>query len=147
MRAMTLPALGALFSAVLLAACRPEPQAPPASPAPAPVPAPPTAAAAQDLDAVGTEPFWSIQARPGSLLYQRAGETTGAFAADGPQPAVNGGLTWTAKEMKLEIAPGDCSDGMSDRTFPYAATATLAGGEVLKGCAAPPNYFDGQPKP
>ena len=142
MRAMTLA-----LAAALLGACRPQAPQNPGPVSPGPPPAKPSDETPRELDAVGTEPFWSIQARPGSLLYQRMGEPARAFGADGPEPAVGDGLTWTAGEMKLELTPGDCSDGMSDRVFPYSATATLAAGEVLKGCAAPPGYFDGQPKP
>jgi uncharacterized membrane protein len=38
------------------------------------------------------------------------------------------------------LTPGDCSDGMSDRTFPFVATIAL-GEETLRGCG----YTTSQP--
>ena len=40
----------------------------------------------------------------------------------------------------LMITPGECSDGMSDRTYPYTATL-LVGDEQRQGCA----WTDSQP--
>ena len=34
----------------------------------------------------------------------------------------------------LAVTPGDCSDGMSDRTYPFVATLQVAG-EQRNGCA------------
>lgn len=145
MRAMSLSFAGGAAAALLLAACRPGVQAtPPAAPIAAPAP---QGGAVSALDAVGTEPFWSLQARPGRLLFQRMGEGAKPMAGAGPAPGLDGAIVWDGADLKLEVRPGECSDGMSDRVFPYAATVTLAAGEVLKGCAAPPGYFDGQPKP
>jgi uncharacterized membrane protein len=46
--------------------------------------------------------------------------------------------TWAAEgpagSIRVSIDPGDCSDGMSDRVYPYAVEVVL-GEEVLKGCA------------
>jgi uncharacterized membrane protein len=37
------------------------------------------------------------------------------------------------KALTATLTPGDCSDGMSDRRFPFVATIAL-GGETLQGC-------------
>ena len=38
------------------------------------------------------------------------------------------------QSFDLTITPGECSDGMSDRTYPYTATL-LIGAEQRQGCA------------
>jgi len=42
--------------------------------------------------------------------------------------------------VTITLTPGACSDGMSDRTYPYVATIAL-GDETLRGCG----YTDRQP--
>ena len=47
--------------------------------------------------------------------------------------------TWAARTaagaIAVSIDPAACSDGMSDRTYPYAVEIRL-GDEILKGCAS-----------
>ncbi|MBU7581221.1 MAG: hypothetical protein KAF27_12290, partial [Porphyrobacter sp.] len=58
--------------------------------------------------------------------------------------AGNGGLgfsgTLEGKPLTATLTPGTCSDGMSDRAFPFVATIAL-GGETFEGCG----YTDRQP--
>lgn len=86
---------------------------------------------------LGTEPFWGGKVGGGQLTYStpenQAGETVPArrFAGN------NGlGFSGTLAEgpFDLTIAPGECSDGMSDRTFPYTATLRI-GDRQQNGCA------------
>ncbi|HSG33186.1 MAG TPA: hypothetical protein VLA37_01530, partial [Sphingomonadaceae bacterium] len=52
--------------------------------------------------------------------------------------AGRGGLTFSGtyqgSNFDLLLTEGACSDGMSDRTYPFVATLSL-GGEVRNGCA------------
>lgn len=141
-----------LLSAVLLAAC--QPQAPDGAPAEAPADAPaavatpepaspPPAPAAQptpaddfkvDLKLVGTEPFWAVQVRQGELVLQRPDMPDMRTANPGPVATATTAV-WTAEGMTIVVRRETCSDGMSDRVYPFAAEVTV-GTEVLKGCAA-----------
>ena len=93
------------------------------------------------IDVGGTEPFWALKISPDSGGYLAKysspelpeGET---FAVS--RFAGNNGLgfsgEWAGAPVILALTPGECSDGMSDRTYPY--TATLQLDEVtLFGCA------------
>jgi len=44
------------------------------------------------------------------------------------------------KPLTATLTPGECSDGMSDRRFPFVATIAL-GGETFAGCG----YTTSQP--
>ena len=91
----------------------------------------------------GTEPFWGGEIAGTEARYTTPENIDGAsFAVD--RFAGNNGLGFTGAvegvSFDLTVTPGDCSDGMSDRTYPYTATL-LIGGETRNGCA----YTDRQP--
>lgn len=95
------------------------------------------------ITALGTEPFWSARIEGAQLTYSTPDKPQGVAAAV-TRFAGNGGLgisgTLDGAALQLAITPGACSDGMSDRTYPYGAT--LAVGDVVSsGCA----YTDAQP--
>ncbi|QBX37064.1 hypothetical protein E4M02_03445 [Brevundimonas sp. S30B] len=131
--------LVALISLLALAAC--------SDPAPAPETTSETPAIRpamlggvnlnEPVRALGTEPFWSVEIGPDQLAYDRAGEITAQRAAhDGPQ--VQGTMaTWQATDgsMTVTLMATECSDGMSDRTYPLTARIEV-GQETLNGCAA-----------
>ncbi len=102
-------------------------------------------AIAQDeaITALGTEPFWNGEIANGTLVYSTP-ELPGGTEIAVKRFAGNGGLGVSGeldgKPLDLAITPGRCSDGMSDRTFPYTATLSI-GGDVRTGCA----YTDRQP--
>jgi uncharacterized membrane protein len=85
----------------------------------------------------GTEPFWSGEVANGRLTYatpeNQAGETVPVRRFAG-----NNGLGFSGilgdRPLDMTITPGACSDGMSDRTYPYTATLQL-GEEQRRGCA------------
>ena len=86
---------------------------------------------------VGTEPFWGGTVTGTSLTWSTLEN------ADGEQIVVSrfagrGGLTFSGtlggQSFDMALTPGDCSDGMSDRTFPFHATVKL-GAQQLNGCA------------
>ena len=91
----------------------------------------------------GTEPFWGGSVAGGRLSYttpdniDRATITVARFAG-------RGGLTFSGTlggaPFDLLVTMGECSDGMSDRTYPFTATLSL-GEELRRGCA----WTDAQP--
>lgn len=111
-----------------------------------------TAATAQTFDAiapgetirlVGTEPFWGGTVTGTEFLYTHLENQTGERIAV-KRFAGNSGLgfsgTRNGQPLDLMITRGVCSDGMSDRSFPYTATLRL-GVEQRSGCA----WTDRQP--
>lgn len=146
MRAATSHA-GAAILIALAAACQPagERRAPaaerPAGNAPAlaeGAQAPFAAIAAEDtIRLVGTEPFWGGTIRAGELVYSTPENQRGDLVAV-RRFAGNNGLgfsgTWNGAPLDLAITPASCSDGMSDRIYPFAVTLRL-GEEQRDGCA------------
>ncbi|MGH6787346.1 MAG: COG3650 family protein [Novosphingobium sp.] len=137
----------ALVLFALLAACRDAPEAPATAPsatsavaessaAPSPPPSP-TPAPAERFQALGTEPFWSVEVEGEQLRYVTPENQPGtAFAAK--RARENSAQVWAGtlegQSFVLRIAPGTCSDGMSDTV--YAWTAQVAFGDTtLSGCA------------
>jgi uncharacterized membrane protein len=85
---------------------------------------------------VGTEPFWGGEVTGGDLMWSTPeiidGET---IAVD--RFAGRGGLSFTGTlqgaQFDLALTPASCSDGMSDRAYPYAVTVQW-GDQQLNGC-------------
>ncbi|HMT92733.1 SH3 domain-containing protein [uncultured Thiothrix sp.] len=91
----------------------------------------------------GTEPFWSMSVSeremkvnimggaqftvPVNMRQQSANSTTIAVVA-----GARGNASTTAFLEKVE----DCSDGMSDKNYPYTVTAVLNGQKVMSGCCS-----------
>lgn len=99
----------------------------------------PYAGVAEDavLRLVGTEPFWGGTIERGTFVYTTL-ENQAGEAVSVERFAGRGGLSFSgtldARPLDLVITPGDCSDGMSDRTYPFVATLQL-GSEQRQGCA------------
>lgn len=91
----------------------------------------------ETISFLGTEPFWNGKVGGGQLTYStpenEAGETAPARRFAG-----NNGLGFSGSlaegPFDLTITPGECSDGMSDRMFPYTATLKI-GERQQNGCA------------
>ena len=85
----------------------------------------------------GTEPFWSAEATGNRLLYRTAEDPDG-MTVTVERFAGRGGLSFSGSAggaaFDLTVTPGECSDGMSDATYPYTATLSV-GGETRFGCA------------
>ncbi len=84
----------------------------------------------------GTEPFWNARIASGSATWTTPDNPDGtAFPVS--RFAGNNGLgfsgTLDGKPFTATLTPGECSDGMSDRRYPFVATIAL-GGETLQGC-------------
>lgn len=91
----------------------------------------------------GTEPFWNLRIASGTATWTTPDSPDGTrFAVS--RFAGNNGLgfsgTLDGQPLTATLTPGNCSDGMSDRTYPFVATIAL-GGETLAGCG----YTDRQP--
>ena len=93
----------------------------------------------QPLRVMGTEPFWAVEIVPEGLTY--SGVDRPAQKAANPGPALQGTVAvWTTETeaktpLVVTLTATDCSDGMSDRTYPLTAKVEI-GGESLTGCAA-----------
>ena len=89
------------------------------------------------INFTGTEPFWGGTIRGGSLTYSTPENIDGTEIAV-ERFAGQGGLSFSGtldgKGFDLLVTQGECSDGMSDRTYPYVATLKL-GNELREGCA------------
>lgn len=86
---------------------------------------------------VGTEPFWGGTISGGEMIYSTPENQAGDKIAV-RRFAGNNGLGFSGsldgRAVDMTITPGSCSDGMSDRTFPFTATLKL-GEEQRNGCA------------
>lgn len=93
---------------------------------------------------LGTEPFWGGDVTKGTLTWTTPEDMDGQsfpvtrFAGRGGQ-SYSGALD--GQDFTLMLTEADCSDGMSDRTYPFVATVTIGGADALNGCA----YTDAQP--
>jgi uncharacterized membrane protein len=95
----------------------------------APAEAPPPMAR---YSAIGTEPGWALTVTPARIRYEG---DYGTVVITEPTPAgfrpVPGRYAGT--RLTVTIAPGPCSDGMSDRTYRDTVTVT-ADGKTVSGC-------------
>jgi uncharacterized membrane protein len=108
----------------------------PVAPAPA-APAAPAAGTEAAWHAFGNEPFWSVEARGGNLVFKTPDNQAGVTLHGRRVPSLVGTVILgqgEGGEFHLGITPGECSDGMSDRTHAYAATFSYRG-QAYQGCA------------
>lgn len=98
----------------------------------------------------GNEPFWGGEVTGASLTYSTPENQDGTtiqvehFAGRG---GISYGGQFDGAPFDMMITPGECSDGMSDRTYPYTVTLAVRG-EQRRGCAwtddkprtVPPGY-------
>ena len=94
-------------------------------------------AAEETIYFTGTEPFWGGEIAGGKALYTTPENQDGS-RFEVQRFAGNNGLSFTGsmdgRAFDLMVTPGDCSDNMSDRSYPFVATLEI-GGEQLSGCA------------
>ena len=100
------------------------------------------------LMCAGNEPFWSMQFSVNSATYSDLGGAVYPMALQGARVAegranfpVQTGFTGADAASNALIAPAACSDGMSDRTYPWRIDLLLTGGgagRYLTGCCALP---------
>lgn len=95
------------------------------------------------ISLIGTEPFWNMEIAP----HKSAGEFTARYGTmerpgDVTFPlnrfAGNNGLAfsgeWDGKSVQIAITPAECTDQMTGRDYPFAATLAI-GDDVRLGCA------------
>ena len=98
----------------------------------------------QPINAVGTEPFWAVEIRPGSLSL--SGPDRETLTAPNGGPRIEGPTAvWEAvgpdgAPLKVSLTTETCSDGMSDLAYPLRARIETTS-EMLNGCAAPLNAW------
>lgn len=95
---------------------------------------------AASISLLGTEPFWSLdieKTSDGHEARYSTPENIDGTAFEVSRFAGNNGLgfsgTLASDAVQASITPGECSDAMSDRTYPYVATV-LIGETTLRGC-------------
>ena len=105
----------------------------------------PPAIAAEDVfpasfRALGTEPFWAIHVGEERLRYMTPEDQQGQSIPFTREQTAQDRVTLSAeldgKPLILSGRIEECSDGMSDRVYPYAVTLQI-GDEILQGCARP----------
>ena len=94
----------------------------------------------QPLSVLGNEPFWSIRIADGVASYSDPEMLEGPSAPLGQPQFMGNTAVWKANlsdqtPLIITLTGTDCSDGMSDRTYPLAAKVEM-GQRVLSGCAA-----------
>ena len=100
--------------------------------------------------ALGTEPFWSVEITPDGLIYTRMDQPTQRAPNRGA--TVQGTVATYATSTDLNTAMNvvliatECSDGMSDRTYPLTARVEI-GDDTLSGCAASASALKAPPAP
>jgi uncharacterized membrane protein len=92
--------------------------------------------AEETVTLTGTEPFWNLRIAKGEGLWTTPENQEGTrFAL--ARFAGNGGLGFTGtldgRSFTATLTPGECSDGMSDFSYPFTATIKM-GDETLQGC-------------
>lgn len=85
----------------------------------------------------GTEPFWGGEVRGDQLRYSTMENPDGTRILV-ERFAGNNGLSYSGElggeSFDLAITPGECSDGMSDRIYPFHAVLAI-GEDTREGCA------------
>ena len=86
----------------------------------------------------GTEPFWGGEVASGIFTYTTP-ERPDGVAISVERFAGRAGVSftgeWEGNPVALMITDGQCSDGMSDRRYPFTATLKF-GDEQRVGCAS-----------
>ena len=84
----------------------------------------------------GTEPFWSGEVDHKTLTYKTPEKPDGE-AIMVERFAGRGGISFSGvlagAELEMMVTPLECSDGMSDRTYPFTVTLKI-GDETRNGC-------------
>jgi uncharacterized membrane protein len=143
------PAPAVPASAELMAP-RPEASPPTVFPRPTngpPPPAPVHAGFSLPMRLVGTEPFWGGRIAADAITVSGMDRPDMTFPYT--QPVVTGaGARWRTQSigafpLEVTIVRDPCSNGMSDKRYPFQATVVL-GTETLKGCAIREAEFGGE---
>ncbi|WP_338447412.1 hypothetical protein V5F89_06410 [Pelagerythrobacter marensis] len=120
-----------------LAACQSGPEGPGGTARDAPGEAFSDIGVDETVTFTGTEPFWGGEVTGQSLTYSTPENIDGTTIAV-ERFAGNNGLGYSGsldgQPFDMTVTPGECSDGMSDRTYPFTVTLRI-GEEQRHGCA------------
>lgn len=87
--------------------------------------------------ALGTEPGWTLSIDHGLIRYVGDyGRTRITTAAPEARPSFNG-RRYVTPRITIDITRGECSDGMSNRTYPERVMVTV-GRRTVRGCGGTP---------
>ena len=93
--------------------------------------------ASETVRFLGNEPFWGGEASGDKLIYKTP-ENIDGTTIEIERFAGRNGLSLSGDiedaPFDMAITPGECSDGMSDRTYPFTVTLQVSG-EQRSGCA------------
>jgi uncharacterized membrane protein/heat shock protein HslJ len=91
--------------------------------------------------AIGTEPFWDLEIGRDLIFTDRG--TNVSVSQPAPAP-INGvaGETYQTSRLEVNIVHRQCSDGMSDRSYPDTVDVRVDGRQRYRGCGAPIAYFE-----
>ncbi len=87
---------------------------------------------------LGNEPFWGGEVSGTALKYTTP-ENPEGIVIETARRAGLGGISWSGQlgndTLMLAVSELGCSDGMSDRIYPFTATLQLGSQDVRQGCA------------
>ena len=93
---------------------------------------------AEPLRALGTEPFWALDVDTTGLRFITPDDTSGVRFPPIAATVIADTVVWSGQTehaaIELRVWTEKCSDGMSDREYPYASRVTIAG-TTYRGCA------------
>ena len=93
---------------------------------------------AEPLRALGTEPFWALDIDTGGLKFITPDDTSGIrFPSTAPTISADT-VVWSLQAehgtIEARVWAEKCSDGMSDREYPFASQV-IVHGTTYRGCA------------
>ncbi len=89
------------------------------------------------LRCLGTEPFWSVTVTDEDATYELPGDEPRPLRPIGRAEGFRGfvlAFDDRGETRDLTVMRAECSDGMSDRPYGFAALVWNRGEEVLEGC-------------
>lgn len=98
--------------------------------------------------ALGNEPFWNVSIMPDSIVWRTPEHLQGIHFPPAARERSGNVIRWqTARtgapdSLDLSIERMTCSDGMSDRVYPYKATLRLDA-QTFTGCAEQRSMWTG----
>lgn len=104
----------------------------------------------ETVSLIGTEPFWGLTVNGSQARYSTPDNVEGVPFAVTRFAGNNGlGYSGTIDDIPFvaTLTPGGCSDGMSDRSYPFTATVVF-GDATLRGCGyTSAQSFQGEASP
>lgn len=103
----------------------------------APYPGPPVDQG--NYRAIGTEPFWDLTIGRDLLFTDRGNNISVAEPAPPVRTSIAGEI-YQGRRINVNIVHSQCSDGMSDRTYPDTVQVRVDA-RNYRGCGAPASFF------